>query len=389
MKDPERGIQRIIWWLIVPLIVAVVSGIVIAKFDNDPTPAATSEFTPSSDEFSYTVKLISEVGSNPISNAELDLNIGNQHFQKNSDLNGQATFRIPNLYSGRMGDLNIKIDGENIGFLEVNLAEEFSPNEISINLESAIPEINTPTPTPSSAPSATNLPTKTPTAIPSPVATHENTPTQTATASATPTLVATTNAIVPEVLIVVAPKGTAVNVYTQPSSITGAPRAQVVQNDILLILETEDNWYRVQIQKNNIEGWIENKPEDIQLFSGTPPATLPSGSTPATSIPSTCITVFVTRNSISNDFFDDVTLNWQNPPIGTHELQIIVTGINSNGEEAFVVPSAISDLNSPYTIQQWMFEAGNFTFNSTFTFYVNVLDSESNQICQTIGNFEQ
>ncbi|MCA9943982.1 MAG: hypothetical protein KC449_10895 [Anaerolineales bacterium] len=389
MKDPARGLERFIWWLIVPLIVAVVSGLIIANLQKDPEPTATPEITPNSNEFIYTVKLISEQDQAPISSAKLDLKIENQLIQKETDLNGQATFQIPNIYNGKIGELNIEIDGEYVGFLEMELAKEFSPNEISINLKSNIPEISTPTKAPSATATATIIPEEpTATVTPSQTATQVSSPTPSATPTATPTLTPTPSNEDTGYLIVVAPRGTAVNIYTQASSVTGAPRAQVVQDDILLILESDGDWHRVQIQKNGIEGWIENKPADVQPFNGTPPATsIPA--TIETTATSSCITVSTAQNSISDDIFDDVTLNWHNPPAGTSELKIEVKGINSNGQNAVVVGPVFSDLNSPYTVQQWMFEAGNFTFDSTYTFFVTVLDGAGNQICQTTGTFSQ
>lgn len=176
------------------------------------------------------------------------------------------------------------------------------------------------------------------------------------------------------------------NVYTRASSTTGSPRAQVVQNDILTILETDRDWYRVLIQKNGLEGWIENNSNHVRLFDGTLP---PMPTQASTSEPGGCINVTITRNHKSDDIFDDVTLNWSNPPLGTERLQLEVRGTNASGQQALVVQPTFSDLGSPYTVQQWMFEDGNFTFDSTYTFFVTVLDGSGNVIRQLSGTFTQ
>ena len=394
-EDQGSKSNNIIWLIIVPIIIGVILLVVervVFREEVSEIPPTTEVQDAPGDVF-YSVYLRDQEDRAIIRYAQLTLEIGDVEIRRASDLEGKAIFTVAQRYQGQSARLRIEIEGEENDFIDILLPSEDSSKEVLINTGTGeIAQVSEQTPTKT----ATSVPTQSPTAVP----TGTNTPVPTAAPIVEPT-----NTAVPTIppsptptempsegnmLIVVAPVEVPVNIYTRDSDVTGAPRGRVSQGDVLEILDLNDDgdWYYVLVVKNGIEAWIQNDPNIVVPFDGEPPVISQDPVSEEQPVASGCLQVTITRIFKSNDIFDDVVLNWSNIPADATRAQLSVSGPTVSGETKLVVQPTFNDLKSSYTVQQWMFEAGNFSFNATYRYTVRVL-AGSSEICTVTGTFEQ
>ncbi|MCA9925968.1 MAG: hypothetical protein KC421_26535 [Anaerolineales bacterium] len=393
--------ENLIIIVLAPLLVTIVGGIIVVLFENaasTPEPPTPAVFA--SSDFEFSIRLLQESDARPIPNANIMLRLSGQAYSQNTGLKGNATFVISQQAANRTGRAAIEIDNEAIGEVEVFVSEENSPFELKINLSTGAetPQISTVEPT------ATATPITTATAVPStptlaatntPVPTTTPRPTDTPVPTATPTIptpTATAVGDLPDVLVVNLLRTQAVNVYTRPDDVTGAPRANVDGGDLLDVLgQTEDGtWYEVRIQENDIEGWIQAA--YVAPYDGTatvqPPTNVTTEPGSGGSAPTTCLSVTISRVSWPNKIYDDVTVIWSNWPDGVHRFRFSAWG-TVDGQQVFLVEPTFADTGTPsYEIGLWRFENGGYPSGTTFTYRIEPLDGSGNSLCVTTGTFQ-
>ena len=411
-QQPNQSMGDILkgnWELIAALIVII--GTLITTFATFIGPNIFNQ----EDSYLYTI-LVVDADGQPIQNAEVQILDNTGHLVTNfTDEKGTVILNIPASILEKPGRMEV----QKSNFVSYSRQIVITPNNLPARVplepirQVAVPtatvsrEVAMVVPSPSSTPtilSPTSIPSRTATAAAT--ATTAATPTMTATSTLTPVPTnEPTNTAVPTIppsptptempsegnmLIVVAPVEVPVNIYTRDSDVTGAPRGRVSQGDVLEILDLNDDgdWYYVLVVKNGIEAWIQNDPNIVVPFDGEPPVISQDPVSEEQPVASGCLQVTITRIFKSNDIFDDVVLNWSNIPAEATRAQISVSGPTVSGETKLVVQPTFNDLKSSYTVQQWMFEAGNFSFNATYRYTVRVL-AGSSEICTVAGTFEQ
>lgn len=226
---------------------------------------------------------------------------------------------------------------------------------------------------------STDIPTQTPSSTSLPTSTNA------ATSTITPMLTSTSvNITLYQVDL--APNQS-VNVYTQPSNVTGAPRAQVKGGDIVEKLEQDGNssWYRVRILKNGIEGWIQ---ANMLVPASETPTPTPSQETPLPPPPPNCLTVNLERETIVNHDFDTITLRYSNWPAGTVDFAFEAYTTPQGGGRAYLVEPTLTDTGTTfYEMAYTRFEDRGFQPYTPFTYALQPRNATGQVLCTASGSF--
>jgi hypothetical protein len=172
-------------------------------------------------------------------------------------------------------------------------------------------------------------------------------------------------------------------------------------NEIAEVIgRTEQNeWFQI-ISAREIEGWVAIceivlSSSDLStipiVWSGAvTPKNCLSGSVNEEGNPLSsngCITVNLTFEDKPSREFDDVLLTWANAPSTAVGLNLLVTGPTNEGETDYVIDPTYSDLNTPYKVELFKFEDGDFMPGASYTYVVQPVNVAGDVICSTEGTF--
>lgn len=359
--------------------------------------------------FTYVARVRDAATGNNISRAKVSIEVtGSVPLERRTDNEGIAPLEIDAERAGQYGFVIVEASGYKTYRRYFNLERDQLPTVFELERESSPDESvavvgdedansndavilpsNTETPTTTLVPTATNTPLATRTPLP-PTSTATSTPTSmpTDTPTRTPMPSPTIELTAQVYYEVNLPTAQGVNVYTQPSSVTGSPRAQVVGGDLLERLNENDDgsWFYVRILKNNIEGWIDVSV--LKSIDGMPPPSPTPAPTSSTPAPPGCMAVNLERVPQESHSFDTIQLRWSNWPEGTVRFSFEVYTVPQGGGRAYAVNPTFTDTGTPfYEITYDVFENRGFAPNTPFTYVFQPQNAAGETLCTKSGSF--
>lgn len=333
----------------------------------------------------------------PLKDAQVRLLIAGQTFPvKLSDEYGMVTFNVDEELLDKIAEFEaIKPDYEiekqsvtldNAARVDIYMSSKDSSNTPSVEVvplpteQPTLPSTSTPNPTETATPTNTSTPTSMPTNTPTP------------TLSATPT-----NTPLPP---------SPVNIFTlmriegaQTVFVLGGPDVSNQQLGTLGVDETAEiigrteqyEWLQI-ITARGVKGWVANC--EVVLSSDnldsvpiawdgsvTAKNCLTGSSETSTLNSGSCVNVILTRTDWPSKEFDDVLLTWSNVPANATRLKLWVEGPTNDGVTAYVIHPTFSDTQTPYKVELFKFEDGDFKPGVPYTYVVQPLNAAGGVIC--------
>lgn len=339
----------------------------------------------------------------PLKNVQVRLLISGQTFpMRVSDNYGLVTFDVGSNLLGETVEFeainpDYVIYRQNVTLDNASRVDIYMVREGAV-LDASIEEVNTiisekgDTPTPDleevlpDEPTVTSTSTVTSTATPTETPTPTTTPTKTPSPSAPNSVTLTRREGADTVYILAGP------------DIVNAKLGTLGVYEVAPVLgrTSESEWLKI-VNDSGIEGWVADC--EVTLSStnlsnvpvvwtdlvtardcdGSPPPLTPYP-------PNGCVNVSMTRTDWPDREFDDILLSWSNVPGAATRLELWVTGPTNDGVIAYVIYPTFSDVNTPYEVELFKFEDGDFKPGATYTYVVRPYNG-NNLICTTQGTF--
>ncbi|MEZ4590009.1 MAG: SH3 domain-containing protein [Chloroflexota bacterium] len=341
----------------------------------------------------------------PIKNVRVRLIIPGQTFPVQvSDEYGMATF-----------DVDVSLLQKNAQFEAVMPGYEIYLQSVTLDNASVLPialvpndsdrdssePSETATSTPTTEVTATSSPTNTavPTSTSTPTNTPTSTPTHTPTATATNTSTPTPSGQSVDAITLSRRDGVATVYVLAGPDISNVQLGTLAVNEVAEVIgRTEQNeWLQIETDRN-VKGWVANCEvelsssdlDDVPIaWNGAVTAkTCANGNSGTTVVPSgNCVNVTLSRTDWPSKEFDDVLLTWSNVPTNAAQLKLWVEGPTNDGVTAYVIHPTFSDTQTPYNVELFKFEDGDFKPGVPYTYVVQPLNAAGGIICTTQGTF--
>lgn len=259
----------------------------------------------------------------------------------------------------------------------------------------------TPTSTPTTEVTVTALPTSTavPTSTSTPTNTPTSTPTHTPTATATNTSTPTPSDQLADTITLSRHDGAATVYVLAGPDISNVQLGTLAVNEIAEVIgRTQQNeWLQIKTERD-VEGWVANCEvvlsssdlDDVPIaWNGAVTAkTCATGNSGTTVVPAgPCVNVTLSRTDWPSKEFDDVLMTWSNVPANATQLWLWVEGPTNDGVIAYVIHPTASDIQTPYKVELFKFEDGDFKPGVPYTYVVQPLNAAGGIICTTQGTF--
>lgn len=391
--------HTIVRYLASLILVFLVSGCIFNPAPT-PTPQASIVSTPDgpiSSEKPVQVLVWDDEGQVPLTRANVSLTIPNQIFPvKLTDNTGKAVFDVREELLTQTATFIIQKEGYQPQTHIVTLANApvLTVYLVPVGATAVPREVtNTPVP-PTPEPSSTVTPT--------PTATF--TPTNTPTPTLTPTLAPTNTpqpqpaVITSEITLTRKEDVETVFVLAGPD-VSNVPLGTLAVDEIaILIGRTQQNeWLQIKTERD-VEGWVANCEvvlsssdlDDVPIaWNGAVTAkTCATGNSGTTVVPAgPCVNVTLSRTDWPSKEFDDVLMTWSNVPANATQLWLWVEGPTNDGVIAYVIHPTASDIQTPYKVELFKFEDGDFKPGVPYTYVVQPLNAAGSIICTTQGTF--
>ena len=352
---------------------------------------------PGSNKSTIQITVWDDQTQRPISKAEVYLQLPQQIFPvKYTDNTGRVAFEVDNNLLAGISSLTIQKDGyesQTHGLMLSN-SPIFATYLVPVGA-TAVPREPTDTPipptqvlevSPTSQPTETSAPTNTPTLMPT--STKINTPQPLATPNA---ITLTRREGSDTVYVLAGPDISNVHLGTLATNESAEVIGRTGQNE----------WLQI-VTDRGVEGWVANC--EVTLFStnlGDVPITWTGLVTPkncddisssggagiSTSPVGNCVNVSLSYTDWPGREFDDILLSWSSVPSTAVKLQLWVEGPTNDGVTAYVIFPTFSDIYTPYKVELFKFEDGDFKPRATYTYVVQPYNEDDQIICTTQGVF--
>ena len=187
-------------------------------------------------------------------------------------------------------------------------------------------------------------------------------------------------------------------IYAGPDTINMRLGAmQRNEKGIVLGKDKWEIWVKVETERG-VTGWVTL--DNVEFMIGTleeVPVAWPTSSSdvvitnPGSSDSNSdnCIEVKIASQDWPSKAFDDIWIEWSNVPASGEKIRVDVTG-NVNGKDMPLIYPTISEVDEgQYYIGYWKFIERDFSTNTRFTYTLQVLNENNDDLCTTSGTFDQ